>query len=195
MAKLSAAYETMRKAGHKMAEGGECKACGGESCMYSNGGEVKGVHKPAVQADKYDKPHMAKKYMGESEAGQDVRSNDLVTLAGPKHKLNKTGNESAKAKHHEVLGEMKAMPNPKLKGLAHGGTLHNGEIKRFMDKGESEVGDSMTALPHGLDEGGEADSDDGMLDACCDELLSAIEKKDKKEILESLKAIILSVKG
>ncbi len=39
----------------------------------------------------------------------------------------------------------------------------------------------------------DGDTDDAMLDACADELLSAIERKDKAQILEAIKAIVLSV--
>lgn len=166
---VAIAYSVQRKAGHKMSDGGMCTACGNKTCKYADGGEVKGVH------EKVNKMHP-----GLSRAG-------LHASSGSK--------EVAKEEHESKLAELKQLPKPNLKGLAHGGpvNLHDQKVKSFMDKGESDVGSSETALPHGLDEGGEVDHE--LLDACCDELMSALESKNKKEILESLKAIILSVKG
>ena len=76
-----------------------------------DGGEVKGVHKSY-----FDEPE-TKKQMGESKAGDKVRSMDI----------NKSSKNEAKEEHHKVLGEMKSMPNPKLKGLAKGGMAYYDE--------------------------------------------------------------------
>ena len=61
------------------------------------GGDVKGVHKTY-----FDEPE-TKQQMGESKAGDKVRSMDI----------NKNSKNDAKAEHTKVLGEMKSMPNPK----------------------------------------------------------------------------------
>jgi len=55
-------------------------------------------------------------------------------------------------------------------------------------------------VPEKMDSDGDYDgdmegADNELMDQCCDELLSAIESKNKKEMLDSLKAIILSCKG
>ncbi len=76
-----------------------------------DGGEVKGVHKAY-----FDEPE-TKQQMGESKAGDKVRHMDI----------NKSSKNEAKEEHHKVLGEMKSMPNPKLKGLAKGGMAHYNE--------------------------------------------------------------------
>jgi hypothetical protein len=75
------------------------------------GGDVKGIHKSY-----FEEPE-TKKQMGESKAGDKVRSMDI----------NKKSKEEAKVEHHKVLGEMKEMPNPKLKGLANGGMANYDE--------------------------------------------------------------------
>lgn len=71
-----------------------------------------------------------------------------------------------KREHERVLGEMKAMPKPNL--YAEGGEV----------EGE-----------------GDMDGDDSsMLDACGQELLDAFERKDKGQILEAIRAIVLSLR-
>lgn len=223
---LAIAYSTMRRAGHKMAKGGECMACGGpcqyaeggqigqnmekvasnpapragdqpdaakkfSSAFHAKGGEVKGVHKSAFNypIDKADE--------GMSEAGhqarrmEDAQYQDEEKSSGEYHK------QQALSKHREVIGELKSMPKPKLKGLAHGGpvNLHDQEAKHFMDKGEQDVGSSEYALPHGLAEGGEVGEDHELMEHCASELMNAIEAKDKQGILDSIKAIVMSLKG
>jgi hypothetical protein len=68
------------------------------------------------------------------------------------------------------MSHNKASPKPKLQGLAEGGAVEDAPDMDMSD-------------------------DDQVMDQCCDELLEAIHSKNKKEILESLKAIIMSVKG
>lgn len=237
---LAIAYSVMRKAGHKMSDGGECMACGGKACKYAKGGEV-GVHEQAFEES----------YPGESKAGQHARSMDI----------NKASKEKAKNEHYQVLGQMRSMPSPKLKGLGEGGKVYSigpmkdtrqpskraleayagggavdptigsslgnsasnffekmkhakGGIVKDMGKtpyrskeelmserlpgsrsrqlmGEHEVESEMN-IDH-LAEGGEVD--DELMEACADEFLKAVESKNKKEMLEALKAIIESCKG
>lgn len=53
----------------------------------------------------------------------------------------------------------------------------------------------MPCMEHGGeidDMAPDADMDNELMDMCCGELCEALEKKDKKAILESLKAICMS---
>jgi hypothetical protein len=83
-----------------------------------DGGSIKGVHKSA-----YDSKD--KELMGESEAGKQTRQSDIK----PKSK------EKAKDEHHRVLGEMRTMPNPKIKGLAKGGVARTSLEQNIHDQG------------------------------------------------------------
>lgn len=123
----------------KMASGGMCE-CQGEGCAkcmddggavsaqdsmrkafhYAEGGEVdsekhqKGVHKTVMSKG-------GVKFLGESEAGNHaVRASEQ----SDKHNQEKYL-EKSKEEHSHVLSEMKSMPNPKLKGLAHGGEVES----------------------------------------------------------------------
>jgi len=100
---LSIAYAMKRKA-KKMAEGGGVK-----------GFFEKGVHQPY-----FDEPD-TKQEMGESRAGDHAKRMDIGRSKS--NWENKPHKEKAIEEHHQVLGEMKAMPNPKLKGLAYGGEM------------------------------------------------------------------------
>lgn len=145
----------------------DCKSCSGKGCekCMSEGGEVKGVHKSSMDIDR---PHSKKekKWAGESKAGEHSRR-----FADFKPSFSsKLNREEAIDSHHKVLGEMTVMPKPKLKGLAKGGMPE--DAPNMDDSGSSEL-----------------------LESCAQELISAIHSKNKKEILDSLKAIILSTKG
>lgn len=179
---LAIAYSVMRRAGHKMSEGGECAACGGCPCKYGKGGEVKGVHKPAFEED----------FLGESEAGQHTRNMDLRS----------SEKEKAKNKHHQVLGEMKAMPNPKLKGLSRGGQVYSvGPMKDTRQPSKA----ALTEYAKGGDvkpdmkemenmEDKDQDIDTELSDMACEELFHALKSGDKESFKESLKALIMSCK-
>lgn len=150
---------------------GMCEACGGCPCKYSKGGEVKGVHDSAYDSDD-------KELMGESEAGKQVRNMDLKRNA----------KDRAITEHHKVLGQMKIMPKPKLQGLASGGSV--------VDPSKAQSAQDSMRKAFGYEEGGEVDSetDNELMDMCADEFMKALETKNKKEMLESLKALILSCK-
>lgn len=51
------------------------------------------------------------------------------------------------------------------------------------------------AQPMEQDMGDDESMDNELMDGACEELMKAIESKNKKEMLESLKAIILSCRG
>lgn len=155
---------------------GPCKACGGGECVkYSDGGKVKGVHTSSSDIDKPASGKYAKtekKMAGSSDAGDYVRDKAEAydePLSSHDKKHNEQRIEKAKNEHHKVLGEMKSMPNPKLKGLAEGGEVDSKDMNE--------------------------DVDNELMDMACGEFLEALHSKNKKEILDSLKAIILSVKG
>lgn len=94
----------------------------------AKGGEVKGIHKSSMDVERPDtsKSWNEKRMAGRSVAGDavsDVVPNRLNPDREEKQN-NQKQNQKAKDEHHRVLGEMKAQPNPKLKGLAHGGMAH-----------------------------------------------------------------------
>lgn len=88
----------------------------------------------------------------------------------------KTVNRKEEAK--ENLIQLKKQ-NPNIQGLADGGEVEELEPMKDMDG----------------DHDGDMGSDDEIMDACADELMDALEKKDKRGILEAIKAIALSCKG
>lgn len=135
---------------------------------YSKGGEVKGVHKPLPRLK------------GQSESGRKLRAVDEMGSG-------KDGwvdhQEKVKQGHEDVLEELKSMPKPKLQGLAHGGKVDMYAMKP-----------DVPAM-HGMDEGGDVEKDMGeetdheLMDACASEFMEGHEKKDKKQMLDALKAI------
>lgn len=192
-------------------EGGkECSECHGEG-HYDEGGEVKRDER----REKFEKENKYEKQRGAvgvhqggtGEGELKGRSAAGVTAEwGKKHKTDwhrEGALNKSKELHGKKLEELKEMPNPKLKGLAYGGKVHgtdmNGpESKAFMDKGEQAIGHSTKEKYY--EEGGEvsedhSEMDDELQQACCDEFMDALEQKDKKGVLESLRALVLSCKG
>jgi hypothetical protein len=114
--------------------------CGGGKCM-AKGGEVKGVH-----ADE-DVP----KWVGGgmSKAGLDARvGRDLKD-----HPAGHTSMEDSKAAHREKLGELKSMPDPKLKGLAEGGEVEDPAHEEDHEMHDM-LGQEMMGAIHGKDHKG-----------------------------------------
>lgn len=103
----------------------------------------------------------------------------------------------------------KSMFQGKMK-MAHGGAVGEEEEELHKDKAmedkwdnekydkeQTEPGEDYTYDPAmGFAEGGEVDgeSDDELMDMCAHELMEAMEKKDKKGMLEAIRAIVLSCK-
>ena len=157
----------------KMSHGGMVK--------HSKDKDQKGVHK-----------QLNTMHPGESLAGYHTeyhKRHEDDPDTGPYEK------NSAYTQHEKVLSEMRSMPNPKLKGLSEGGKVYSiGPMKDERQPSKA----ALTAY----DEGGSVekemdhDMDDSMdmEDIACDELVSALEKKDKQGIKESLKALIMSMK-
>lgn len=142
---------------------------------YDADAEQKGVHKVLPR---YGRIHEKGKGMrfGESTGNSNWKGTTIKT---------------AKDRHKDVLQELKEMPAPKLRGLADGGKvsgfdLNDQAVANWMSEGK------MT----GEAEGGEIESaNEEMLEQCAGELIEAFESKNKKEILDSIKAIVLSLKG
>lgn len=84
--------------------------------------------------------------------------------------INDYGMQGAKDEHHKTLGELHSMKKPKLQGLAHGGPV-----------------DDAPDMDAGMD--------DELLDQCASELMNSFESKDKKGMLDSIRALVLSIKG
>lgn len=83
------------------------------SCeYYSEGGHVKGVHQSSME-------ERTGEWAGESKAGEHVRNSDIKRDAISK----------AKDEHHRVLGEMKAMPKPKIQGFSEGGKTDSEKLE------------------------------------------------------------------
>lgn len=99
---LAIAYAMKRKS-KKMADGGSVK------------GDEVGVHNAY-----FDEPD-TKSEMGESRAG--MHAKNMQTGKSKSEWENKPHKKAAIEEHHKVLGEMKAMGKPKLKGLAEGGDV------------------------------------------------------------------------
>lgn len=164
---LAIAY-AMKKKSQNKAMGGEmhdegcpCPKCCDEA-MMKDGGEVE-MHSPAGGSKdrlaasnrvKREEPqkgvHKSQNVYtpGSSKAGYNSRA----LKEGPVFK------EQAKAEHHKVLEESRAMPKPKLQGLAEGGEVSPDDddlVMRIMkkrysmggevsnDTGEGEVADEM----------------------------------------------------
>lgn len=218
--------------------------------VFAEGGEVKGVHKTAYDHER-PQDKVEKSLAGESMAGSHVRdANHYADMHGDKMGSGKKFGEimgKAKGEHEKVLGQMKAMPKPKLEGLASGGRVgDDGLVKlsgadrspvdrnkhskgvhnSWMDQGRSHAGTAarlgltveskmshtdklaeLKSMPNpklkGLAEGGSVDDapdmdggeDNEMLEQCCGELIKGFETKNKKDILDSIRAIVLSIKG
>ena len=114
---------------------GPCMACGGGMCKMAGGGDIHkmetGVHTPIEKGS------------GVSHSGAGLRLNGVEPIRV----------------HQNKLRDLKEMPNPKLKGLAEGGSV---------------------------------DEAPDMADMAADELCSALESKDKKQIVSSIRALIAS---
>lgn len=213
---LAAAYSNMRKAGHKMSSGGMCDKCSGP-CKYDMGGEVAqdtpnlpgadsaqdsmrkafGTPKKMADGGMIKGVHEAR---FEDEPGKS-RSHYRLSAAkrAPIHK--EESNEIAKDEHTRVLGEIMQMPKPKLQGLSSGGKVYSvGPIKDTRQPSNA----ALTAYDKGGPVGDEMEKDsDGDYDGAmnheleemaCDELFTALKKGDKKEFMESLKALMMSMK-
>lgn len=169
---VAIAYSVKRKAEHK-ADGGcigaECKGCPSANCM-AEGGSVDSWTKREDNEKGVNMPRGASGNQGISNAGRSVRSANQSTAFSNSGRasdpeadqdLASLSIDAAKRAHKKTLGEMHSMPKPKL--MAEGG-----EAQEEHEHVDDELHDMMG-----------------------EELMSAIESKDKKRIMESLEAIVL----
>lgn len=154
--------------------GPQCQGCSSGSCMSKGGtvaaeddkARIKGVH-PGHKSSIGG----GRGASGESRAGDQARWAGAVKQSGGDESSHR---QAAVGEHKRVLGEMKSLPKPKL--YAGGGEVEEGEAPALDLDADAEAEDSS------------------MLDACADELMDALERKDKGQILEAIKAIVLSVR-
>jgi hypothetical protein len=176
---LAAAYSEQRSAAHKMAKGGscigpDCSGCSAADC-YAEGGSVdswtkredneKGVHRASVRGP------------GVSEAGAALHPAFSVG-----EDLDKS---AAKRKHMKVLGEMKAMKKPNL--YAEGGMV--GPLKE--GNWAANEKEPMKLAGGGEIEDGEDQMGQEMHHIIGGELMDALERKDKKGIMDALRAAVM----
>ena len=154
----------------------KCSTCGKMNCM-AHGGDVR--ERPSssegqkgwVHDKDYNRGVHRETGGGESYAGTVARKGSI---------------ERSKEMHQDKLAESRSMPNPKLKGLAHGGVAGKDGTDMY------EMDPDVPSM-HGMDDGGEVDSElDNML---ADECFEAFEKKDKQGFIDALKAIIANSGG
>lgn len=149
-----------------------CKSCGKAPCMcdggmYAEGGNVRSG-KDRHENEKGVHPRsFSKQGGGESDAGAGHRSNMGMKRGGRFDR-----SDAIKDEHRQVLSDSRSLPKPKLQGLAKGG-----EVEPMHESGHDE---DMSGI------------DDELMDMAAGECMEAFEKKDKKGLLDALKAIILS---
>lgn len=155
----------------------------------ADGGEVKGVHNPSYSRETDQ---------GQSEAGDATRQ---AHSKGQGSVFRKGLMDRVKAEHHKVLGEMKSMPNPKLKGLSEGGKVYSvGPMKDMRQpsmksqEAYSEGGPVENESDMDKDMSPDMDSDSEMHEGVAKEMMDSMKKGDHKGMLESLKALIMSMK-
>lgn len=221
---LAIAYSVMRKSGHKMAAGGMCDKCNGP-CNYDEGGKVaKPITTPtppppvnAVDADKA--ANFRKSFSSAFSEGGEVKGVHKESVASQDEGLSRAGlmaramrrtgdpklkeydKEQSIEAHEKVLGEMKRMPNPKLKGLSRGGEVYSiGPMKDTRQPSK----EALEAYDKGGPVENESDMDKDMSDdesmdnelheGVAKEMMGHMKSGDHKGMLESLKALIMSMK-
>lgn len=148
---------------------GACKVCGKMNC-YAHGGDVHRERPHTSEGQKgwvHDKDHN-KGVHRETGGGE--------SYAGSVAKRGHT--ERAKELHRDKLAESRSLPKPKLKGLAHGG-----------------MPEEAPDLDVSLDDHDMDDIDNELNDMAAQELMDALEKKDKKAVLESIRALVMYCGG
>jgi hypothetical protein len=129
-----------------------------------------------ISKDRHDNEegvHAAYASEGESERGHHVREKPRYNDNDKEHEFN-----AREAKHlsEENLNHLKMMPKPNLKGLAKGG-----EVKEELEEKapESEKHEHQEHEDHELHQ------------ALGQELMSALESKDHKGVMDTVEAMIL----
>jgi len=124
------------------------------SMPLAEGGEVKGVHTSSMAVER-PKDKKEKMYAGESEAGHTYGNRDIHGPASVR---------MARNEHYRVIGEMKAMPKPKLKGLAEGGEVDEDQPLPINPDAASAVSQSFKKAVHSYADGS-ADAGSDQLDS------------------------------
>lgn len=183
-----------------MCPGTACPGCSSSMCEALGGKVGEPPHKAMMAESGYEKGINRGRNLesGTSYAGAHARGQ---VFKGQSKEENLT---DSKNQHSKTLGEMKAMPKPKL--YEHGGEVDPDEMGD-MDRQESMLmgflkdkklpEQESKAIEMGEDdyaEGGSVDDDSEMMDAVAGELMNALESKNKKEILDAIRAIVLSCK-
>jgi hypothetical protein len=180
----------------KMASGGcmgpSCKGCSDPSC-YAAGGEVKGVHEDVGMG-------MSSAGFNVREAKEGTKESQYGSRLHPDVALS-----SAKEKHHKVLSDMQHMKKPNL--YANGGEVET--MEPYEDKGvsfednrdkkpeENGPWPGTLVMKENKAEGGmveDEDMDGELHHAMGGELMGALERKDRKGIMQAIEAIVLSMK-
>jgi hypothetical protein len=213
---VAIAYSEKRKAEHHKAHGGEMCAHGGKlHCnvgCYDDGGQVaqndgsketlgtaigypgspkpKPTQQPKMMAEGGSVDSWTKRSDNEKginkAAGSGGRSEAGAALHPAFSVAEDIDKDVAKRKHHKVLGEMKAMKKP------HGNYAHGGEVGP-LKQGNWAANEKE---PHKLAGGGEIEDGEHQMNeelhmAIGSELMDALERKDKKGIMEALKAAVM----
>jgi hypothetical protein len=159
--------------------------------MMAEGGEA--AYKSGYGSRDQDFQSGVHSQSGQSPAGQS-NAGRLVRRNMP---------ERAKALHRETIEEQKSMPKPKL--MASGGQV-NDDVPEAPSKNAAamQAGATSSGAPSweeaknnikeslGMAEGGEVEGDDELSDMMGQEHMDAMDSKDKKRIMQSIEAIVLS---
>ncbi len=196
--------------------GEDCPGCGSMSC-YASGGKVKekpikGHGKLGVEFDAENaKGPGGHRYPKTAKEGQERLDAELKRTArhyrrDDTEKFSQGGKVSLKSKliqdDPNTSVDLFTTPDPNMgpdprppSGGAIDWKHRSGGGWSMLDPSDDDyVSKKKATFAEGGEVEGDHDADDELADAACSELLSAIEKKDKKEILEAIRAIVLSVR-
>jgi hypothetical protein len=186
---LAAAYSEQRSASNKMAKGGscigpECSGCSAPQC-YAEGGSVDSWTKRSDNEKGIHKQSLASHNPGVSQAGTHLRvssgePNDRVYSGFKEDSLHQ-----AVRGHKKVLGEMRSMKKPNL--YAEGGRV--GPLKE--GNWAANEKEPMKLAGGGEIEDGEEQMGQEMHHIIGGELMDALERKDKKGIMDALRAAVM----
>lgn len=123
---------------------------------------------------------------------------NCMAHGGAVHKIAPNFDRKVEHQHNKILSEMRMMPKPKLKGVAHGGEVEDDEMKTYPMSP-----DVPSMHPKTMKDGGDVDMnkedsasiDNELNDMVMDELFDSMEKKDKKGCLDAIRALVLNCMG
>jgi hypothetical protein len=147
----------------KSCPGPECPGCSSPNC-YAEGGEVKGVHRSTYKEGSPFERHER----GTSSAGVSARAVNRYDSPAAKQFWKKDAVES----HKKVLGELRTMKKP------HGNYAEGGEVHNTPEHPDAEQDKELI--------------DEELHNHMGEELMAAFDAKDKKRMMESIEAIVMS---